>query len=65
MNDKPSIQLPARFSTQLARDLFGLGAEYGLALKKQVEDQRNIAAAKQAELTTEGRTYPQRHDRDE
>lgn len=49
----------------LAAVMFGIGVEAGRDLLKQLDDDRNIAAAKQLELTTEGRTYPHRQAHDE
>lgn len=66
MSEKAKSDSVARFSTPLARDLFIIGAEAGLMLKKQIDAERqNIVAAKQAEEKTEGRIYPRRQPRDE
>lgn len=61
MNEKPKIV--SRFSSPLARDLFAIGADVGLMLRKQVES--NIAAAKQDELRTEGHLDRKQKERDE
>lgn len=50
----------------LASVMFGIGVDAGRELLKQVDaDRRNIAATKQLESKTEGRTYDQRGGRDE
>lgn len=64
MNEKPKVTV-ARFSSPLARDLFAIGAEAGLNLKKQVYDAQRQKSDEDDELRTEGRTYPRRPDRDE
>lgn len=64
MNEKP--QTVTRFSSPLARDLYVIGAAAALdVVQRAREVQRNILAAKQDELRTEARTYPQQKDRDE